>query len=297
MIKEKLEQQQQKKFQTLDETSALTDIKLLMDSEATMDLHILQNAFPNSINNNIIIKNGERKHVNELKEIHHGDIYTKSEIKKLCMKYRLRFLPSTLYRGTIPVELIHAIKERCSKENKLSHLENANTNDYERNLFIIAPASMFEIEGINSVKKAEIAEIKRIKKADPAAFISISDNKYLFLKEWGNSFSPLRRILGAATAKGKTLNILFFFTWLLYTVGLFWLSVSIIGHSITNTGIVSNKLLFVFGILGFAWTLVSSISWVTAPDNGFFMSLIKEDAWWKVDARYTTEYNWNKSSF
>lgn len=299
MIKKVLDKESIKSDMILNEAAAISEVKLLLSGNEMEDLHMLQNAFPNSTNANVIVENGDREHIKRLKKIHNGDIYTKSEVKELCKKYRLKFLPASLYKGNIPVELLHELKRKFNDENKMSHLANGSKLIYERNLYIIAPSSMFTTKSYYEQKKESIKEAKRLRRLDPACFVKIEDDKYLFIKEWGNSFSFLRRFLGAITETRKSLNILFFLCWCLYLVSGYYTTLFFSNYFYTvdtakGTEIHGSFIFFVLTTLSFIWFTVTSLSWICHPDFGFFMSNFKSDSFWEVDENYATEENWDK---
>src|SRR5690606_13488469 len=47
----------------------------------------------------------------DIRQFDEGRIYHLSEIKKLCVQYRLRFLDASLFRNEIPYEAISEIKK------------------------------------------------------------------------------------------------------------------------------------------------------------------------------------------
>jgi hypothetical protein len=99
-------------------------------------------------------------------------IFSKSEIKKLCLNYNLRFVETQYYKGTIPPELPQKIKE--AKENIGTDI---NHDDY----FIVAPLNSLKLE-------------KEPK--DPLMFIKLTDEFYYLVHKWGNDLSITNRISG-----------------------------------------------------------------------------------------------------
>lgn len=299
MIKKNLDQIALKNNSDFQEASSITEVKLLLQQNESEDLSFLQSAFPNSVNSKIVISNSDNEQVKKLSSMHNGDVYTTDQLKSICMKYRLRFLPSTLYKGNIPVDVIHDIRNKMKGDEKLKYLSSGSATIYQRNLFMMAPASMFNIESVVSKKKAELAEIKRLRDLDPAVFIKVDDDKYLFVREFGNSFSPLRRILGALTAQSQSLNIMFFLGWLLCT----YLYKILILTPVFHAFVMAEKgsLAEVGWIFLFLISIVTgSIIAVGAASSGSFsiiLATIKErnKAWFRLDKRFATEYNWNDS--
>jgi|SRR5690554_677685 len=96
-------------------------------------------------------------------------IFELSDIKKLCLKYRLRFLPTKHFSAPFPAEAISAIKKI---EKKL--------NSEISNFMIVAPSKLFKLEDEN---------------ADPLLFIPLRDNKFYLVHKWGNDLSWHRRLL------------------------------------------------------------------------------------------------------
>lgn len=297
MIKTILDKTVVKTTKEVDKAAVVTEVKLLLDGDNLKEGHILAEAFPNSHNIAVQEMSAEREHIKSLENIHHGSIYTIAEIKDICMKYRLRFLPSVKYKGTVPAELIFELRRKLVADNGFGHLENGNVHDFKYNLFVMAPGYMFNVGNYTKTKREKLAEIKRLKKEDPACFVKINEDKYMFLKEWGNSFSPFRRILGACTAKKRTLSRLFFLAWCAYAFCGFEVVKFAAEHGWSEkTGAVINGWFCILCIFSAAWFLVSIISWVLPPNSGFFMSLYKyyNEGFWSVDENVATENNWNK---
>lgn len=96
-------------------------------------------------------------------------IYSIYEIKKVCEKYRLRFLDSKYFKGEIPYEAISKIKE-IEKKNKIEFT----------NFKIIAPAGLFKLEDAHQ---------------DPLLFASIGNGNYYLIHKWGNDLSWHRKVL------------------------------------------------------------------------------------------------------
>jgi hypothetical protein len=212
MIKQLLDSGVTKQQSQLSEISALTEFKLLTQGDAIEDTHLLQNAFPNSSNSLTLDLQQDDARINKLAEMHEGDIYTEAQIKKICMNYRLRFLDSTHFKGVLPIEVLHALKAKLKSTDKLKYLDNTSQSMYSRNLYVLAPANQFVLSNGRKEKLDRIAEAKRLKAQDPALFVRVEDGTYLFIKEWGNSFSFFRRILGELTKNRFYMNVLLFLT-------------------------------------------------------------------------------------
>jgi hypothetical protein len=104
-----------------------------------------------------------------LSEEDHRKVYDISEIRNICIKYRLRFLDAVHFKSEYPYEAIAKIKE----------FEDRYGLKVER-FKIIAPEEVFDLKDVNS---------------DPVLFASLGDGKYYFIHQWGNDLSGLRALL------------------------------------------------------------------------------------------------------
>lgn len=86
-------------------------------------------------------------------------------IRRICVKYRLRFLKSHLFKGPIPVEALQKIQkmERLHK----SRLHNFN---------IIAPSGLFKLENAD----------------DPILLASLGNGYHYIIHKWGKDLRPWR---------------------------------------------------------------------------------------------------------
>ncbi|MGY6562107.1 MAG: hypothetical protein ACXITV_08370 [Luteibaculaceae bacterium] len=96
-------------------------------------------------------------------------IYHISAIKTICWKYNLRFLPSGYFVNEFPKEAL----------DELKHLTNTGTFDF-RNLQIIAPAKLFQLEDANE---------------DPLLMAPMGNGYYYLIHKWGNDLTWYRAIL------------------------------------------------------------------------------------------------------
>lgn len=95
-------------------------------------------------------------------------IYHISQIKKVCIDYRLRFLNTKYFKGDIPQEAF----------NKIAELEKEH--DIEMKGFkIIAPSKLFKLKD----------------KDDPLLFAPIGNEYFYLIHKWGNDLHPLRKLL------------------------------------------------------------------------------------------------------
>ena len=98
-----------------------------------------------------------------------GRIYNVSDIKKLCIAYRLRFLDASLFKNEIPYEAISEIKRIQKQQDK-------ELADFK----ILAPAPMFNLQR---------------KDRDPLLFLSLGKGNYYLVHKWGGELNPFRKLL------------------------------------------------------------------------------------------------------
>lgn len=95
-------------------------------------------------------------------------IFHISQIQKICIDYRLRFLNSRYFKGKIPQAAISEIK-------RLEKLHETELEGFK----IMAPSKLFKLED----------------KDDPLLFAPIGNGYYYLIHKWGNDLHPLRKIL------------------------------------------------------------------------------------------------------
>ncbi|MEM0931703.1 MAG: hypothetical protein AAGJ12_04515 [Bacteroidota bacterium] len=95
-------------------------------------------------------------------------IYHISQIRKICIDYRLRFLDSRYFKGRIPQKAIDKIKD-------LETAHNTELGGFK----IMAPSKLFKLED----------------KDDPLLFAPIGNGYFYLIHKWGNDLSPFRKQL------------------------------------------------------------------------------------------------------
>jgi len=93
-------------------------------------------------------------------------VYHISQIKEVCITFRLRFLDASLFKGTFPIEAVDAIKQ-------LEKIHQTTLTD----LKIIAPARLFKLENAD----------------DPLLFAPMGNGYYYLIHQWGNDLHPFRK--------------------------------------------------------------------------------------------------------
>lgn len=97
-----------------------------------------------------------------------GRIFHISDIEKICIEYRLRFLNATFFKVPLPYEAISKIKE-VEKQH----------NTQLKGFKIMAPAKVFKLENAD----------------DPLLFAPIGNEYYYLIHSWGRDLHPFRKIL------------------------------------------------------------------------------------------------------
>lgn len=93
-------------------------------------------------------------------------IYHISDIKKICVEYRLRFLDSHFFKKEIPEEAI----------SKIRHLEKVHESTFD-SFKIVAPAKLLKLENAD----------------DPLLFLPLGNDYFYLIHKWGNDLHPLRK--------------------------------------------------------------------------------------------------------
>ena len=94
-------------------------------------------------------------------------IYHVEHIKAICIDYRLRFLDSELFKGSIPYEAI-------MKSKALNKEHGIELSGFK----IMAPSKLFKLENAD----------------DPLLFAPIGNDYYYLIHKWGNDLSPFRKL-------------------------------------------------------------------------------------------------------
>ena len=96
------------------------------------------------------------------------NIFHKDTIKKICVRYRLRFLDSNLFKGEYPKNITKIITDLESKhDTSLSNFK------------IMAPSKLFKIKSPD----------------DPILFVPIGNDYFYLVHKWGKEFNKLRKLM------------------------------------------------------------------------------------------------------
>jgi len=107
-------------------------------------------------------------------------VFPLEAIRKTCIAYRLRFLPSSRYRAPVPYEAFVRIRE----------LERANDTRFEE-FYIMAPAPAFHLE----------------QKTDPVLFVPAGGDRFLLVHRWGGELSPWRKFAALPLRSIQSLGV------------------------------------------------------------------------------------------
>lgn len=142
--------------QHFDGETVLQQIKQFLDEDAKNDARIF-----NSLG-------GEKNADNTLDfdKLDSERIFHVSDIKKICITYRLRFLDTKYFKGNFPNQVLREIKN-------LEREHHTQLADFK----IIAPSKMFVLE----------------KTDDPLLFVPMGNDYFYLIHKWGNDLHPLRK--------------------------------------------------------------------------------------------------------
>ncbi|WP_136666573.1 hypothetical protein [Flavobacterium sp. H122] len=140
-----------------------------------------------------------------INELEADKIYHISQIEKICISYRLRFLDSNYYKLEIPPETINKIK-------KLERIHKTSLHSFK----IIATAEALKLKNYD----------------DPLLFIPIGNDYYYLIHKWGNDLSRFRKWM---VLPYKNLEYLIFFIFLISLLTTFILPYKNLGNVSYNT--------------------------------------------------------------
>lgn len=95
-------------------------------------------------------------------------IYHISNIKEICIQYRLRFLSTKYFKGKYPEQALESIKN-LEEEHQLKL----------QGFKIVAPSKLFKLENAD----------------DPLLFAPMGNDYYYLIHKWGKDLHPLRKFI------------------------------------------------------------------------------------------------------
>ena len=153
---EELLQERKKQISSNEFTSLIKNIWLEEDSKRERITQSL-----NEVNNGSF---------NQLKfnQMETKNIFHLETIKNICVRYRLRFLDSNLFKGEYPKNITEIISDIEKKHDTTLN-----------NFMIMAPSKLFKIKSPD----------------DPILFIPIGNDYYYLIHKWGKEFNRIRKLL------------------------------------------------------------------------------------------------------
>ena len=134
-------------------------VRQIFNNESQKEASILKN-----------IENGVGDGVNDFTFdlLDSSKIYHIDHIEQICIDYRLRFLDSKYFKGTIPDEALYKVKD-------LERQHNLTIDGYK----IMAPSKLFKLENAD----------------DPLLFAPMGNDYFYLIHKWGNDLHPFRKLM------------------------------------------------------------------------------------------------------
>jgi hypothetical protein len=103
-------------------------------------------------------------------------IFTRDAIRAVCVRYGLRFLPSSLYKGALDEGIAAAVEDLKAKNGGRLPTAIRFRGD---GFFIAAPKESFALQA---------------RPVDPLLFCDLGDGQYYLVHKWGTDLSAFRRL-------------------------------------------------------------------------------------------------------
>lgn len=116
----------------------------------------------------MVLSSGEERPA-RIRGIDPDRVFHRRTIRDLCIRYRLRFLPGGLFKGSIPNQAIHALRI-------LERKADAPLTGF----MLMAPAHRFKL------CDSEV---------DPLLFVPLGGDRFYLVHKWGNDLSAVRSVL------------------------------------------------------------------------------------------------------
>lgn len=154
-LQEVLEKQRDRRFTEEDVLKFYQNIFKHVDNKREATLNKLKSCSKKSVNDFNIDK------------VKTDSIFHITDIRKICIDYRLRFLDSKYFKDTYPEEAI-------SKIHELENTHNTKLDGFK----IVAPIDVFKL------RKAD----------DPLLFAPMGNGYYYLIHKWGSDINPFRKL-------------------------------------------------------------------------------------------------------
>ena len=177
--------------------------------------------------------------INGLKRDMHDKILSITTIERICLKYRLRILDISYFKGDLPQEAKDKVREIESQyKTRLKPLK------------IIAPGELFELVD---------SEI------DPILLAEIEEGKFLFIHKWGNEFNFFRQIRSLPLRTPKSMAI---------TIGIIALMISTLLSFVTYNVQAPEPIEFILGTVIIFVGLLAFTVFICLAFNFFPSSMV-----------------------
>lgn len=195
------------------------------------------------------VAKSQTKKIKEANKFIKNEWVTLPDIKKVCLKYHLRFLPATLYKKEIPLTALNDL--RVYKEK-----HNLTDCQLEKGLCIIAPPSHFVL-GERPVE-------------DPILLYG-NGTEYAILSKWGNDFTFLRLFY-----RPLSWRIWFNIAYMAFTA-------RVLAYTIPRANNFNDKYSLTFMLISVIFGVLSLLfiigNFLSPRDGGTHFSLIKKNFW------------------
>lgn len=183
--------------------SAVNQVKALLEYKTNEDSFIMNNLGLNSLNAKIQEDKGKLIVMEQIEKATKFTVINQKVIKDLCLRYRLRLLPTKHYIGAFPPDITTEIKElEKNKAESHNRFTRFDAHQLQSDFYVLAPPSMFKLDKIiKEPKQSIVSKFMQALQEEPILFYKESDDHYVLLKKWGDDFTIFRRILGFFTGK------------------------------------------------------------------------------------------------
>jgi hypothetical protein len=117
-----------------------------------------------------VVLSSRKERIAHIPGLDRDRIFGASTIRELCIKYRLRFLDAGLFKGELPSQAVHAIRQLERRASGPLH-----------SFKMMAPSSRFKL------CDSEV---------DPLLFVPIGEDRYYLVHKWGTDLGWQRMVLG-----------------------------------------------------------------------------------------------------
>ena len=210
-----------------------------MESKLVTEVFNIEGKFRSLLDEAEEILDGGANNINGLKRDMQDKLLSIKTVECICLKYRLRILDISYFKGELPQAALNKVKEIESRYK--THLKP---------LKIIAPGELFELED---------SEI------DPILLAEIEENKFLFIHKWGNEFNFFRKISSLPLRTPKSIAL---------TLGVIALIFSTLFATAAYDLQVIKPVDFIFGTLILFSGLVGFMVFICLSFNFFPTSMI-----------------------